>query len=95
MKNHIYIYQSIVFHPATSLFSMEVLRWLTQSRDITQRFTIHHSGIEKMDGRLFLKDMLVYTSTLRTVFQINLFKKKTGIVRDQSTPPIFPITKCS
>jgi len=49
------IHQSIVFHPVTSLFSMEVLRWLIQSRDITQRFTIHQPGIEKMDGRFFLK----------------------------------------
>lgn len=48
-------YQSIVFHPVTSLFSMEVLRWLIQSRDITQRLTIHQPGIEKMDGRFFLK----------------------------------------
>lgn len=48
-------YQSTVFHPVTSLFSMEVLRWLIQSRDITQRLTIHQPGIEKMDGRFFLK----------------------------------------
>lgn len=48
-------YQSIVLHPVMSLFPMEVQRWLIQSRDIAQRFPIHQPGIEKMDGRFFLK----------------------------------------
>lgn len=50
------------------------------------------------DGwQILFKDMLVYTRTLRTVFQINPFrkKKKTGIVRDKGPPPIFLITKSS
>lgn len=46
---------SIVLHPVMSLFPMEVQRWLIQSRDIAQRFPIHQPGIEKMDGRFFLK----------------------------------------
>lgn len=52
------------------------------------------------DGwQILSKDMLVYTRTVRTVFQINPFKKPqnnpTEIVRDKSPPPISPITKSS
>lgn len=52
------------------------------------------------DGwQILFKDKLVYTGTLRTVFQINLLKKPpknpTELVRGKSPPPIFPVTKSS